>query len=165
MSAIKNELAVSWDEFHRYSKTLGWQLAEKGVTWKGIIAVTRGGLVPACIVAQVLDVKLVDTVCISSYDYQNQRTARIIKPFDAGIEEGGAGWLVVDDLADTGNTAKIIRDMLPQVHLATVYAKPKGLPFVDTFTTMLGQETWIHFPWELSNPLYEGPIVSAGKKA
>ena len=42
---------VSWDQFHRDSKALAWRLADKG-NWSAIIAVTRGGLVPAAIVAR-----------------------------------------------------------------------------------------------------------------
>src|SRR5580704_6177247 len=57
---------VSWDELHRHSRALAWRLIELG-PWQGIIAVTRGGLVPAAIVARELDVRLVDTVCVSSY--------------------------------------------------------------------------------------------------
>jgi hypothetical protein len=39
--------------------------------------------------------------------------------------------------------------MLPQAHFATVYAKPKGRPLVDTFVTEVSQDTWIYFPWDL----------------
>ena len=61
----------------------------------------------------------------------------------------GAGCLIVDDLVDTGKTAKVVRDMLPKAHFATVYAKPKGRPLVDTFITEVSQDTWIYFPWDM----------------
>ena len=57
--------------------------------------------------------------------------------------------MIVDDLVDTGNTAKIVREMLPKAHFATVYAKPAGRPLVDSFVTEVSQDTWIHFPWDL----------------
>ena len=140
------DFPVSWEEFHRHTKALAWRLTEKG-GWKGIIAITRGGLVPAGIIARELDIKLIETFCISTYDHQDQREAKILKDFDA--KDGGEGWLVIDDLVDTGNTAKIIRERLPKAHIATVYAKPVGLPMVDTFVTEVSQNTWIHFPWDI----------------
>ena len=132
---------VSWNELHRDAKALAWRLAEKG-PWKGIVAVTRGGLVPAHIIARELDIRYIDTVCVSSYDEENQREARILK----AVSGDGEGWLVVDDLVDTGQTGRLVREMLPKAHFATVYAKPLGRPVVDTFVTEVSQDTWILFP-------------------
>ncbi len=149
------EFPVSWDELHRHAKALAWRLAELG-PWQGIVAVTRGGLVPAAILARELDIRLIDTVCVASYDHQNQREARILKP---AVSEGdGTGWLLVDDLVDTGRTAKVARDMLPRAHFATIYAKPAGRPMVDTFITEVSQDTWIYFPWDIE-PQYRRPIA------
>lgn len=156
--ASPKDLPISWEEFHRYAKALAWQLVDKG-NWKGIIAIARGGLVPAAIIARELDVKLVETVCISSYDHQDQRAAKVLKA--VGDDKGdGEGWLVIDDLVDTGNTAKIVREMLPKAHIATVYAKPEGLPNVDTFITMVSQDTWLHFPWDIEMT-YAAPIATS----
>lgn len=145
---IGMDFPVSWEELHRTARALAWrlhdQLAAAGPL-KGIVAVTRGGLVPAAIVARELDVRLVDTVCIASYQHKEQGEAHILK----GVEGDGEGWLIVDDLVDTGETAKAVRAMLPQAHFATVYAKPAGRPLVDTFVTEVSQDTWIHFPWDL----------------
>jgi xanthine phosphoribosyltransferase len=60
----------------------------------------------------------------------------------------GKGLLVVEDLVDTGKTARIVRDLVPQAHIAAVYAKPMGKPLVDTFITEVSQDTWIFFPWD-----------------
>lgn len=147
MSASPKDFPISWEEFHRHSKALAWRLHEKG-KWKGIIAVTRGGLVPAAIIARELEIRMIETICISSYDHKDQREAQILKP--AGADKGdGSGWLVIDDLADTGNTVKIIRQIMPKAHIATVYAKPAGLPLVDSYVTEVSQDTWIHFPWDI----------------
>ena len=62
--------------------------------------------------------------------------------------------LIIDDLVDTGKTARIVRNMLPESHFATVYAKPDGRPLTDTYITEVSQETWILFPWD-SEPQYQ----------
>lgn len=148
---------VSWDQLHRDAKALAWRLAALG-PFEGIYAITRGGLVPAHIIARELDIRIIDTICISSYDDTQQRQSEVLK----SIEGDGKGWLIVDDLVDTGNTGRIVREMLPNAHFATVYAKPAGRPVVDTFITEVSQDTWILFPWD-SEPQYAQPIAKAGK--
>src|SRR6266404_2618746 len=90
---------VSWDELHRHAKALAWRLIELG-PWQGIVAVTRGGLVPAAIIARELDVRLVDTVCVASYEDGAKGNVQVLK----GIVGDGAGLLIIDDLVDTGPT-------------------------------------------------------------
>ncbi len=160
MDPIK-DFPISWDEFHRHSKLLAWRLNDRG-SWKGVVAITRGGLVPACIVARELDIRLIETLCISSYDHQNQRESNILKP--AALAGDGEGWLVIDDLADTGNTFRVARTLLPKAHFACVYAKPEGQPTTDTYVTEVSQDTWIHFPWDLEAQ-YSKPIASGKKQA
>ncbi len=65
------------------------------------------------------------------------------------MEGDGAGWLLIDDLVDTGRTAKAVRDTLPRAHFATLYAKPQGRPIVDTFVKEFRQTQWIFFPWDI----------------
>ncbi|HEY0441322.1 MAG TPA: phosphoribosyltransferase family protein, partial [Xanthobacteraceae bacterium] len=74
---------------------------------------------------------------------------------------GGRGLLIVDDLVDTGRTARIVRELLPNAHFATVYAKPMGRPLVDTFITEVSQDTWIHFPWD-TGLAFQPPIRAGG---
>jgi xanthine phosphoribosyltransferase len=142
---------VSWEEMHRNAKALAWRLVDMG-PWKGLIGVTRGGLVPAAVVARELDIRVVETVSVVSYKSDDSNPgqteeATIVKvPANVG---DGAGWLVVDDLVDTGRTAEILRRLLPKAHFATVYAKPLGRPLVDTFITEVSQDTWIYFPWDV----------------
>ena len=154
--AAQMDFPVSWDELHRHARALAWRLHDQG-PFKGIVAITRGGLVPAAIVARELDVRLVDTVCISSYDHKDQGATTVLK----GLDSDGEGWLIVDDLVDTGTTAKIVRDMLPKAHFATIYAKPAGRPMVDTFITEVSQDTWILFPWD--SELRSVPPIARGQ--
>ena len=152
---IAKTFPVSWDELHRHARALAWRLLDLG-PWQGIVAITRGGLVPAAIVARELDIRLVDTICIASYDDRTQGQPMVLKP----VGGDGAGWLIVDDLVDTGRTARVVRDMLPKAHFATVYAKPAGRPLVDTFITEVSQDTWILFPWDIDLQ-YAPPIAGA----
>jgi adenine/guanine phosphoribosyltransferase-like PRPP-binding protein len=145
---------ISWEQLHRDSKALAWRLVEMQA-WKGIVAITRGGLVPASIIARELEIRLVDTVCITSYEGQQQGNINVLKSPDTD----GESWLLIDDLVDTGKTAGVARDMLPKAHFATVYAKPAGRPLVDTFITEVSQDTWILFPWDTESQFVE-PIVS-----
>ena len=137
---------VSWEELHRNSRALAWRLLEMD-TFKGIVAVTRGGLVPAAIVARELDIRLIDTVCVKSYNKKSKGSVNVLK--DATAAGTGKNWLIVDDLVDTGETVKSIRLTLPDAHYATVYAKPSGREQVDTFITEVSQDTWIYFPWDM----------------
>lgn len=155
----RKDYPVSWEELHRNARALAWRLSELQPL-HGVVAITRGGLVPAAIVARELEVRLIDTVCIASYDHKTQGSATILKPPEAAGE--GSGWLIVDDLVDTGKTARIVRDMLPEAHFATVYAKPAGRPLVDTFVTEVSQDTWILFPWDVELA-YAEPIRTRGK--
>ena len=106
---------VSWDQFHRDARALAWRLASSG-PFNAIVAITRGGLVPAAIVARELNVRLIETVCVESYhDYTKQGELRVLKGVDDAIvtKSGGKGVLIVDDLVDTGKTAKVVRELLP----------------------------------------------------
>lgn len=142
---------VSWDQFHRDARALTWRLSGQG-QWEAVVCITRGGLVPAAIVARELNIRVIETICVTSYDYKSQGDLRVLKevaPAVAALGEGGSRVLIVDDLVDTGKTARVVRGLLPNAHFATVYAKPMGRPMVDTFITEVSQDTWIYFPWDL----------------
>jgi len=155
---------VSWDQFHRDSRALAWRLSGAG-PFEAIVCITRGGLVPAAIVARELGIKVIETVCVSSYTGTSQGALTVLKnvaPSIVGLGAGqGARVLLVDDLVDTGKTAKVVREIVPRAHLATVYAKPMGRPLVDTFITEVSQDTWIYFPWD-TGLAFQPPINEAG---
>ena len=154
---------VSWDQFHRDSRALAWRLAAEG-PFEAVVAVTRGGLVPAAIVARQLGIRVIETVCIASYDYDKQGQLEVLKTVGEHVARlnAGAKVLIVDDLVDTGATAKAVRAMLPNAHFATVYAKPEGRPMVDTFITEVSQDTWIYLPWDMG--LTFAPPIRDGAK-
>jgi len=166
MTQAPKAFPVSWDQFHRDARALAWRLAESG-PFSSIICITRGGLVPAAVVSRELGVRVIETICIASYhDYVNQGELQVLKHIASDViakgEAGGKGILVIDDLVDTGKTAKIVRDILPDAHFATVYAKPLGRPLVDTFITEVSQDTWIYFPWDMGLA-YQAPIAEGHK--
>ena len=152
----KKTYSISWEQLHRDSKALAWRLL--GMEYfNGIIAITRGGLVPAAIVARELDIHLIETICISSYDWKDKKgEAEVLK----GVEGNGEGWLLIDDLVDTGRTAKVVKEIVPRAHFATVYAKPAGRNEVDTFITEVSQDTWILFPWDAESQFVQ-PLATA----
>lgn len=144
---------ISWDQIHRDSRALAWRLDGFGPDdggWRAVVAITRGGMAPAMIVARELDIRTIDTVSIKSYHYQHQGEAELLKAPDASLMGDGSGILVIDDLVDSGKTLELVRQMYPKAHFATVYAKPKGREQVDTFITEVSQDTWIFFPWDMA---------------
>ncbi|HTV37750.1 MAG TPA: xanthine phosphoribosyltransferase [Xanthobacteraceae bacterium] len=155
---------VSWDQFHRDSRALAWRLSGVG-PFAAVVCITRGGLVPAAIVARELGIRVIETVCVASYTDTSQGELNVLKEIaPAVIARGGgegAGVVIVDDLVDTGQTAKVVRAQLPRAHFATVYAKPMGRPMVDTFITEVSQDTWIYFPWD-TGLAFQPPIREAG---
>ncbi|MCU0817253.1 MAG: xanthine phosphoribosyltransferase [Cypionkella sp.] len=145
---------VSWDQIHRDGRALAWRLDGKGPgeggTWKAVVGITRGGLVPAMIVSRELDIRIVDTISVKSYSHQSQTEARVLKAPQADLMGDGTGILIVDDLVDSGKTLELVRRLYPKAHFATVYAKPSGKPQVDTYITEVSQDTWIFFPWDMA---------------
>ncbi|GFE51679.1 xanthine phosphoribosyltransferase [Roseobacter cerasinus] len=144
---------ISWDQIHRDSRALAWRLDGQGPeegAWRAVVAITRGGMAPAMIVARELDIRTVDTISIKSYDHQQQSEAKVLKAPDETLMGDGTGILIIDDLVDSGKTLEVVRAMYPNAHCATVYAKPKGEPQVNTFITGVSQDTWIFFPWDMA---------------
>ncbi|MEO7598567.1 MAG: xanthine phosphoribosyltransferase [Opitutus sp.] len=167
-SRYEDEIVISWPELHRDARYLSQELHDRG-TWQGIVAITRGGLVPAALVARELEIRLIDTVCISSYAAgtaggaeQQQSGIKVLKTATGD----GDGYLLIDDLVDTGRTAQVVRQLLPKAFFATLYAKPAGRPYVDTCVKEFKQNKWIYFPWDIdyrfAKPIRDGGRIGGG---
>ncbi|VTR23248.1 Xanthine phosphoribosyltransferase [Serratia fonticola] len=91
---MSEKYVVTWDMLQMQARKLAHRLLPAD-QWKGIIAVSRGGLVPASLLARELSIRYVDTVCISSYDHDNQREMKVLKR----AEGDGEGFIVVDDFS------------------------------------------------------------------
>ena len=125
-------LHVSWLDFHRDTRRLSEHFKDPE-QWKGIIAITRGGLVPAAIMARELNIRFIDTICISSYDNnESQADLQILKTLNGENKEDGKGLIVLDDLVDSGRTLRTVRTMLPKAH----YAPRSEVGFAETHILM-----------------------------
>lgn len=154
-AAFTKNLILSWDDVQRDARRLAAQLSPH-LPFKGVIAIPRGGLIPAAVLARELDIHLIDTLCIVSYDHMDRGEPNVLKTVaDVG---DGSGWLLVDDLVDTGGTATLARKLFPGAHFACLYAKPEGLPLADDYIAEVDQDCWVHFPWD-TDRLYVAPIV------
>ena len=146
---------VTWDQLHRDARHLAELVIPLG-PWAGIVAISRGGLIPAAIVAREMEVRVVESVSVITYDEETRGRPEIVKRPDAAGD--GSGFLIVDDLVDRGITARAVRELLPRAHFACLYAKPEGRPVTDTFVTEVPQDTWVLFPWDTA-PLFVPPIA------
>lgn len=136
---------ISWDELKKDCLQLAEMLKKQGPV-EGLVGIARGGMVPTAIIANALDVRNVKSVAVTSYFGRRQVTAELL----GSVEEikDGTGWVFIDDMADTGQTARLLRKRYPKAKLAVVYAKPEGQESTDFFVKLLKQEHWLVFPWE-----------------
>ena len=139
----KNRVNISWGLFQQDTIKLAQKL--KKYNFDKIVAITRGGLVPAAIISWELDIRMIDTICLSSYD--KRELAGEIKEVKS-VDGDGENWLIVDDIADTGSTITYIKTTKPKAFFATVYTKPPGDLLVDAYIDKFNRDTWIVFPWE-----------------
>lgn len=137
-------LKISWEQFHNDARELAARLLKRK-DLKKIVCITRGGLLPAGVLARELEIRWVDTVCVAGYDEEERGSrASLLKV----PETDGEGVLVVDDLVDSGRTGRIIRELMPKAYFVTLYAKPMGQKVVDEYVYGVDQDTWVLFPWE-----------------
>ncbi len=155
--ATVNYATVTWDQLHRDARSLAAMLMVQK-PFLGIVAITRGGLIPAAIVARELECRLIESVSVVSYTEEAGTLGKptVLKPPVAAGD--GEDFLIVDDLVDSGVTARFVRDMLPRARFACLYAKPAGRPTADFFVAEVPQDTWILFPWDTA-PLFVPPIA------
>lgn len=156
MNTYTKDKYVSWDEIQYLGRALAARIKESHPELKRILAITRGGLFPAGILARELNIRLIETVGIGSYNGQEQGSLSILKNF---APDYAADVLVVDDLADTGKTLKMLKEMLVRPVVATVFVKPQGVDLVDFYAEEVAQDTWVRFPWDTGRQ-YVPPLVS-----
>ncbi len=148
---------VTWDQLHRDGRSLAAAAMARG-PFRGIVAISRGGLIPAALVARELEIRLVESLSVVTYveEAGTNIAPCIIKPAVAAGD--GEGFLIVDDLVDRGDTARAVRAALPRALFACLYAKPAGRPWADLFVAEVPQDTWLLFPWDTA-PLFVPPLA------
>lgn len=146
IDSSRRHVAISWDQIQRDAAVLAERLVRIG-PFQGIVAVARGGMVPAALISRSLGIRRVETISAATYDGETMGEPELLNfPKNVG---NGEGWLVIDDLVDTGTTMRIVRGLLPRAHVGVLYAKPVGRPLADTFVREFPQDSWIDFPWEM----------------
>ena len=143
---MTEKLHISWEEFHRDTRELCAKIKKSG-NYDKIVAVSRGGLLPAGILAYELNIRNTAIVNMSTYDGEVRREAEGFQLAAAEVGKVDEHTLIVDDLSDTGNTCNLLRPLFPQAHFVTVYVKPNGRNAVDVYGREM-PDCWLVFPWD-----------------
>jgi hypoxanthine phosphoribosyltransferase len=98
----------------------------------GLVAISRGGLVPATLLSHMLDVQI----------------AYMIDPNQSAIMPNNRKYVVVDDICDTGKTFEAVRGAMPNVSRVALFCKHAGEEECDAYAMIVPNHVWIHFPWE-----------------
>jgi len=130
---------ISWSEFHKEARKLADKLKSK--KWIGIIAVARGGLIPASIIARELNIRTLDIICPSQYDGDIE----IIK---RPTIQDSSDLLIVDEFVNTGLTYRKVREVLPKAFYSSVYVTEVSKNTINLYSKELKNEDLNLFPWD-----------------
>jgi hypoxanthine phosphoribosyltransferase len=133
-----------------------------------LIAIARGGLVPARILTDLLETPQVATIRIEFYKDIAQPSIQPILKQPLPIQVTGKKILIVDDISDSGQSLKIAKQHLlekgaSETRIATLYAKNATITMPDYVEKIT--ERWIVFPWEIKETLRQILQKQEGKRA
>jgi len=160
MAETSEREVMGWELFGRAARELAQVVADSGYEPNIILAVARGGLLPAAAIAYSLGVKNVFTMNVEFYTGVDQRLdfPVMLPPLLDAVDLAGAHVLVADDVADTGATLKLVTDFcadhVADVRCAVLYEKPLSVvkcDFVWRRTAL-----WVNFPWSARPPVVPG---------
>lgn len=137
------ELQIPWSKVAEDCKKLAHKLSTLKID--GIIAVARGGMIPASLIGRLLDIHKFEVLVLSSYDNRKKGDISIIRQPEA--KEGN--WVLVDELADSGSTVVKLRELYPNYPIAVLYVKTAGRDKPDFYIEEYANKTWLTFPWEV----------------
>ncbi len=146
---------VNWDEAYRLGRKIALDIKASGFNPDIIIGVSRGGLVPARIVSDFMHNRDLATVKVEHWGTAaTLGKARIKYPLPAAIEISGKRILIVDDVADTGETYKVIikylQEMAPaEIRTAALHYKTSSSFIPDHWGEKHDAWMWIVYPWAL----------------
>ena len=141
---------ISWEDFHKDSKELSKKIKEMKLDIKGIVCITRGGLVPSAIIASELDIRKIETYGIKTYSdsLEQEKNYEILSLPIESLKDQGEGWIVIDELVDTGKTADYIMNQLPLAKLFAVYTKIPNHKSISFYIKEFDKNLWLCLPWE-----------------
>ena len=141
-----DKIFIKWDDFHQDVKNLCQKIKESG-NYNKIVVISRGGLVPAGIISYELGIRNCAVINIATYvGAEHLKLDEVDHPESVGKVDEKT--LIVDDLADQGQTFRVMRRTFPQGKFVTVYAKPVGKKEADLYAREL-PDKWIVFPWDV----------------
>ncbi|GDX71332.1 phosphoribosyltransferase [Chloroflexota bacterium] len=148
---------LTWELFGTASRELATMVAESGYEPDIILAIARGGLLPAGALGYALSVKNTYTLNVEFYTGIDERLPMpiMLPPVPSLVDVSGARILVVDDVADTGRTLKLVNEFcegkVADSKIAVLYEKPHSevkCDFVWRYT-----DKWVNFPWSDKEPV------------
>ncbi len=137
---------IDWNTFHQDVKQLAARLKNEG-RFDKIVAISRGGLLPAGILAYELNIRHTEVINILSYDEGEARRRDEDVEILSSVSACDEHTLIVDDLSDSGRTCRLLKHKFPSAHFASVYVKAPSLDLVDSYSRQV-PEDWIVFPWD-----------------
>lgn len=152
---------LTWETFGSASRALAQQVVDSGFVPDIVIAIARGGLIPAGAVSYAIGVKAAGTLNVEFYSDVEETLPDpvVLEPLLDTNAIVGKSLLVVDDVADSGRTLALVIDLLrahaADVRSAVLYTKPRTIVQPDFSWRETG--LWIDFPWS-SGPAVQ-PIV------
>ncbi len=144
----KEEKYVTWDEVQEHCRALAQRILDMGRNFDKMLVITRGGMAPASVLARELEIRRIENICVDTYDIVDSQKIKMPKLLKPAADEFLSDVLVVDDLADTGTTLKLVREMTVNPLVVTIFAKPAGESLVDLFQERVAQNVWVRFPWD-----------------
>ncbi len=144
--AERTELKVSWEQVETYCAEMARRLVGRNLDIDVAIPILRGGLIPAALILRGLPFEMSMSLAhIKAYDGRVFDRYRVVRAPDVPRRELV---LIIDDIADTGGTVRVVQDMFEDSHSVALFAKPRGSDVVDNFIMAVPQDTWVVFPWE-----------------
>ena len=144
---MDDKIYITWDEFHQDVKNLCKKIKDTGQEFNKIVAISRGGFIPAGIIAYELDIRNSAVINISTYvGSKHLKINEVSNPQSVGKVDEKT--LIIDDISDSGQTFEIMRRTFPNGKFVTVYAKEKGVSQADIFEKQV-PEKWVVFPWDI----------------
>lgn len=144
-------LHLTWMDVQRLSEKLADQIAESGFRPDIIVAVSRGGFDPARILSDELNIRSLASLQVIYYAGIRERNDKPQVKYPLNADISGLNVLVVDDVADSGNSLKVVKEYIDslgprEVKMATLHHKPWSTFEPDFYAESV--DKWIIYPWE-----------------